>query len=88
MIIGNSSLPSINSCWTTLTRPGRMAPYCPSGASSSSLTEAVRTLDRDLLLITDPQADQAAEMTHEPLALVLGVRQIDCLGQHAVEVGR
>ena len=48
----------------------------------------VEVLDRNLLLITDPQADQAAEMAHEPLALMLRVGLGDRLAEHPIEVGR
>ena len=52
----------------------------------SNMRGTTPNLRRDWLLIIDPQADKAAEVAHERLALVLWVSHIDCLGQHAVEV--
>ena len=55
---------------------------------SAANARRVEVLDRNLLLITDPQADQAAEMAHEPLALMLRVGMGDRLSEHPIEVGR
>ena len=46
----------------------------------------IKPSGRDWLLITDPQANQATEVAHEPLALVFWVGHADRLGQHSVEV--
>jgi hypothetical protein len=55
---------------------------------SASRPRHIAALDSHLLLITDPQTDQAPEVAHEPLALMLWISHDDRLGQHAIEVRR
>ncbi len=49
---------------------------------------AGQALDSDLLLITDPEPDQAPEVGQKPLALILWIGHVDRFGEHPVEVRR
>src|SRR6476619_6923402 len=98
MIFERNSSPNTRSFSTRHTQLGRTAQCCRSVAFSSWRAvehgpaswrgAATLALDSHLLLITDPLADEAAEVAEEPLSLVLGIGLDDRLGQHPVEVRR
>jgi hypothetical protein len=63
-------------------RAERAIKHSPPGSPSRSGSR------RNLLLITDPEPDQAPEMGQKPLALILWIGHVDRFGEHAVEVRR
>jgi hypothetical protein len=70
--------------------PQRAERAIKRGASikHSSAWRHLKPLGGECLLVTDPQANEPAEVAQEPLALLFWVCRVDRFGQHPVEVRR